>query len=169
MSLSFTIEGSALTVHDFRDRFDYWTRQDWRDRITSLVLDDSIAEIPEGAFQYFRNLEYVRLPESLKRIGASAFSQCEALKEIALPEGLESLGEYAFQDTTGLRTLSLPASLTELGEQALYIGSGSRLKAVHAAKREPCLQVHRWSPVQCGHDPAHQIPFRQARGGIPGA
>lgn len=100
-------------------------------------MDDGIAEIPDGALQYFKRLEQVRLPASLKRIGASAFSQCSSLKEITLPDGLKSLGDYAFQDTLRLRLLSLPASLTELGEQALYIGSGSRLSAIRVAEGNP--------------------------------
>ena len=110
MSKSYTINGTALTVHDFQDRFDYRTSQEWREQITTLWMDDGIAEIPDGAFQYFKRLEQVRLPASLKRIGASAFSQCSSLKEITLPDGLKSLGDYAFQDTLRLRLLSLPAS-----------------------------------------------------------
>ena len=51
MSRSYTINGAALTVHDFQDRFDYWTSQAWREQITTLWMDDGIAEIPDGAFQ----------------------------------------------------------------------------------------------------------------------
>ena len=122
MSSSYTIQENKLFIHDFKDRFDYRSSELWRERIAALVIDEGVSEIPDGAFEYFRRLEDIRLPSSLKRIGRSAFSQCDSLKRIDLPEGLERLGGYAFQDTPGLKELTLPASLTVLEEQALYIG-----------------------------------------------
>ena len=88
MSPSYTIEDNKLILHDFKDRFDYWTSQEWREQITTLSVDEGVQEIPEGAFQYFKRLEEVHLPSSLKRIGDSAFSQCESLTAISLPERL---------------------------------------------------------------------------------
>ncbi|MBQ7720172.1 MAG: leucine-rich repeat domain-containing protein, partial [Clostridia bacterium] len=137
MSSGYTVKDNKLFIHDFEERFDYLSSGEWREDITELIIDDGVSEIPDGAFEYFRNLEDVRLPSSLKKIGDSAFSQCGALKKISLPEELLSLGSYAFQDALGLKELPLPASLTGLGEQALYIGSGSRLFAVNAADDNP--------------------------------
>ena len=54
MSTSYTIDENKLYLHDFRDRFDCWSSQEWREQITTLILDDGITEIPDGAFQYFK-------------------------------------------------------------------------------------------------------------------
>ena len=83
MSESYTIQENKLYLHDFKDRFDYWTSQEWREQIEVLVIDDGVAEIPDGAFQYFERLREVHLPSSLKRIGDSAFSACQALEKIS--------------------------------------------------------------------------------------
>ena len=72
MSQSFTVEGNTLKIHDFQDRFDYWTSQDWREDITAVFASDGVTEIPDGTFQYFKSLAEVRLPASLKSIIAYA-------------------------------------------------------------------------------------------------
>ena len=106
MSASYTVEGNRLILHDFKDRFDYWTSQEWREQITTLIVDDGVAEIPDGAFEYFKRLREVRLP-SLTAIWGHAFQRCRSLTEIEIPENVEYIDDEAFLGCTGLRRVIL--------------------------------------------------------------
>ena len=87
-----------------------------RSELLEVVLPDSVMTIDEGAFEYCRNLENIRLPEHLERIGADAFAST-GLKEIQLPETLRYIGAEAF-DFTELSEVSIPEATEEIGEYA---------------------------------------------------
>ena len=61
-------------------------------KLTSLVLEEGIEDIPDAAFQFDKNLEFLTLPTSLRHIGRYAFVGCDALKRIDIPVGVRSIG-----------------------------------------------------------------------------
>ena len=67
-----------------------------RDRLTSLVLPDSITEIPEGAFSLCTALKSVHLPANLKKLSNNAFGNC-ALTTIEIPENVVEIGDNPFR------------------------------------------------------------------------
>ena len=88
--------------------------------IPSKVKDRSVTRIGEWAFgnsQYRYKVTSVKLPESVKSIGGHAFYMCSHLEEINLPKKLEEICEYAFS-FSGLMKAELTDTLTRLGDHA---------------------------------------------------
>jgi hypothetical protein len=107
-----------------------------RELIVSLILPDTMTEIPDGSFVDFASLKTVSaagvitlggafgqcpeltaidLPKAVS-IGGSAFSGCTGLTDINLPEAV-TIGNLAFSGCTGLTTVDLP-EITTIGNNA---------------------------------------------------
>ncbi len=84
-------------------------------KIESLVLNEGLEEIAEGAFGSCAQLKEIYFPSSLRRIGQGAFVKNTALSELKLNEGLLYIGNYAFSQCTALKSVTLPDSLEQLG------------------------------------------------------
>jgi hypothetical protein len=83
--------------------------------IVSLVLPDSLAEIPDGTdtariFQGFSNLKTLSAA-GVARVGASAFTALTSLVSVSLPRATD-IGNYAFRDCVNLAAASLPKAET---------------------------------------------------------
>ena len=65
-------------------------------KITSVVLPDTIREIPARAFYNCALLETVKMPATLTRIGNMAFQGCTSLKEIFIPKTVHSVFEKEY-------------------------------------------------------------------------
>ena len=89
----------------------------WK-KITSVVIPDTITEIPSDAFAYCNELTSVKLPKGIRVIGSSAFDSCGELKEIVFPEGLLEIKKRAFNDCKALKSIALPNTLTLLEDDA---------------------------------------------------
>ena len=111
------------------------------EKITKVILPDSVTEIGASAFKrckYLtevnipagvtvikastfagcRQLVQTHLPEGLISVEAAAFNGCYSLEQIDLPHGLEFIGNLAFAGCRNLKTLEMPDSLTEMGREA---------------------------------------------------
>lgn len=80
------------------------------DRIKSIVLEEGVTEIGNGAFRDLKYVQEVTLPQSLKRISAGAFAGCEELQEISLPMQLTHIGSGAFSGSS-LRQIFIPKNV----------------------------------------------------------
>ena len=80
------------------------------DRIRSIVLEEGVTEIGNGAFRDLKYVQEVTLPQSLKRISAGAFAGCEELQEISLPMQLTHIGSGAFSGSS-LRQIFIPKNV----------------------------------------------------------
>ena len=85
--------------------------------LKTIALPSSLQEIGEQCFYECKSLESVSLPASLKNLGAKTFTRCLALESVSLPACIETIGEYCFAHCP-LTSLTLPESLKELGEGA---------------------------------------------------
>lgn len=83
------------------------------DRIKSIVLEEGVTEIGNGAFRGLKNVQKVTLPQSLKIISAGAFAGCEELQEISLPMQLTYIGSGAFSGSS-LRQIFIPKNVLGL-------------------------------------------------------
>jgi len=70
-------------------------------QISSIVLPDTITEIPAKAFQDCRNLTSVKMPAALERIGDDAFKNCVSLKSIDIPKTVYSIFDCELKDING--------------------------------------------------------------------
>ena len=69
----------------------------------------------ERAFYYCDKLETVKLSPSVAEIPGEMFRGCNSLKNVEIPSGVTSIGNYAFVDCVSLEEIILPSSLKYLG------------------------------------------------------
>jgi len=81
-------------------------------RITEIVIPDSIIELGVYAFSEMSELRKVTLPNGLKIIPEGAFGNNPKLTSINLPSSLEEIHGWAFGGCSELNELIIPASLT---------------------------------------------------------
>ena len=86
--------------------------------LRSVSLSNQTLDIGSGAFQDCTSLSYVSLPSTLSVLSNSLFSGCTNLRSIALPAALTSIGNYTFYGCKSLSTLTLPEGLKSIGSQA---------------------------------------------------
>eukprot|EP00980_Cylindrotheca_fusiformis_P015493 scaffold4376_cov77-Cylindrotheca_fusiformis.AAC.1 len=116
--------------------------------LTHLLVDSSVREIPDEAFEFCEALMQVQLPETLTRIGNLAFGQCHSLKcvqfvsdydsletssmnpnlkdgSIVVPESTElHIERYAFRACTSLQKVIVCSVFTKLDEGAFCTCKG---------------------------------------------
>ena len=67
-------------------------------KVTSVVLPESVVKIGEIAFYKCKNLSSVTLPQGIVEIGDSAFAECPKLTVIDIPDGLQKAAWLAEDD-----------------------------------------------------------------------
>ena len=82
--------------------------------IKTIIINEGMKAIGNGAFNDFYNLMSVSLPSSLTSIGERSFHYCPALTTIEIPSNVTEIKLYAFTHT-GLTSIDIPASVTAIG------------------------------------------------------
>ncbi|MBQ8676396.1 MAG: leucine-rich repeat domain-containing protein [Bacteroidaceae bacterium] len=94
---------------------------------TSVVVPDTVRYdgvlyhvigIGRGAFQYYKFLSSVSLPETILYLDDGCFSQKRNLGSIVLPNSLTTIGEWAFMECNRLKSVYIPESVTYIGRGA---------------------------------------------------
>ncbi len=84
---------------------------EYNENMTSVVLNEGIAELNDYSFRGCISLQELTCPSSLRVIHSSAFSGCKGLTNVDFNEGLEQISGNAFYACTGLTEITLPSSL----------------------------------------------------------
>lgn len=77
------------------------------DKLTSVVLPDTIEKIGISAFNGCKKLKRIRLPYYLRTLGNGAFSGCSSLTQIELPPFIEEIGFGIFKGCDSLNRISM--------------------------------------------------------------
>ena len=135
-----TISGTGA-MKDYEDMFaDDIPGGVYRDRITTIVIENGVTSIGDYAFAECTSLASVTIPSSVTSIGngaffacesltdinipssvtsiGSAFRRCSSLTSIVLPEGITNISEYMFAECTSLASVTIPSSVTSIGDSA---------------------------------------------------
>ena len=78
----------------------------YRELITSVVIENGVTSIGSIAFQSCVNLTSVSIPSSVTSIGTYAFNICSSLTKLTIPAGVTEIGNGAFAQSSNL-TLSV--------------------------------------------------------------
>ena len=89
--------------------------------LTNVSLPSNILAIPVNCFEGCSSLSSITLPPSVKSIHDCAFINCSALTSIEFPAGLETVGSSAFRSCSSLSSLVLPNSLLSIGNLAFAV------------------------------------------------
>ena len=90
---------------------------DRTERITSVVIPNTVTYIGNGCFGNCEGITSITLPKSLTTIGSVAFAY-SGLKSVIIPEGVLYIYSGAFSGCKSLTSVTLPESLEELYGQA---------------------------------------------------
>ena len=90
---------------------------DYREQITTLLVETGVTNLQNDAFSGCRNLTAVHLPESLDYIGSGVFENCLGLTSMVIPDAVYYIGGQAFSGCANLASVTLPDSLTSLSNQ----------------------------------------------------
>ena len=85
--------------------------------VKSVILPNSVTEIPSLMFHGCEELTYVPLPDSITSIGEDAFGGCKKLESFSMPDSVTSIGRAIFGDCYNLKFIKLSNNITELTDQ----------------------------------------------------
>ncbi|MCD8316830.1 MAG: leucine-rich repeat protein [Eggerthellaceae bacterium] len=120
-------EDGVLTISGTGDMADYPSASQipwytYRSSIVSVVINEGITSVGDGAFYKCSEIADVSLPSTVTYIGEKAFSNCSALTSIDFPTGLTYIGSYAFQQC-GLTSVIIPTGVTSISDKAFYFNA----------------------------------------------
>lgn len=87
---------------------------------THIVVDSSVTEIGDRAFQWLRQLASIQLPFGLRGIGMSGLAGCISLRKIDIPLTVNSIGQYGFINCHSLVNVDLPEGLVLISQAAFF-------------------------------------------------
>lgn len=91
------------------------------DRLTTIILPDTVTVIGEKAFSGCDNLRGIYIPEGVLSIGAGALAQCPALEAVAFPQSIAEIGDGCLDDCSSLQHIFYDGTYTQWRE--LYKGT----------------------------------------------
>jgi len=123
--------------------------------IKEIVLPNTLTCIGVEAFHNCRSLEMIRLPSSLNSIGEHAFVHCKSLTTVLIPQKIISIENGTFVGCTSLKTILLPQSLYNIGSCAFY-----RCKALqHIVLPNKVMNIGKSAFGQCNELESILIPI----------
>lgn len=99
--------------------------------VVSVVMPETISELPDDLFTYCQKLTTVIAP-SVTKIGSYAFNSCSLLSNIQIGL-LEKIGEYAFSDCVSLTEFPYLENIKEIPQ---YAFNASGIKEIYAPNCE---------------------------------
>ena len=103
-----TISGEG-EMDDINDG-DAWCS--YKNIIKTVVIEDGVTTIGDGAFSDCDALESVKIPDSVTTIGAYAFVGCDGLTAISIPASVTYIGDLAFCDCSSLTNIEVNSANT---------------------------------------------------------
>ena len=91
--------------------------QDYK-QLKSVTIPNTITNIGDFSFKGCTSINTIKMPGSLKSIGKWAFQMCTMLKHVEVPDSVISIGEFAFEGCTTLKSVKFPSSLSSIGNGA---------------------------------------------------
>lgn len=126
--LSYVGEETDLTLPETANgrTYDIFPYAFSREKITSIVIPDTVMAIGDNAFSGCYDLVSVKIGTDVIKIGSYAFSACKSLKNINIPDNILDL-EGVFEYCESLTDIVLPSSVLFLLDDALETYSATNV------------------------------------------
>ncbi len=79
------------------------------------LKDNTITEIPKGAFEVIDGAYEFIIPRGVTKIGEDAFRECGYLSYVEIPDTVTEICDRAFYDMDDIHKITIPASVTKFG------------------------------------------------------
>lgn len=107
-----TVSGTDAIPNDYEGDTLEWYQ--WKNDITSIVIENGITGIGDSSFYDYTNLTKVTLANSVQIIDTAAFALCTSLVEINFPSTMLEIKMSAFYGCSSLESVVLPNGITTL-------------------------------------------------------
>ena len=112
-NIVFPNEQLKIKYFESNDAFNGWKS------LTSVIIPDSVTSIGKTAFYNCSKLTGITIPDSVTSIEDAAFNTCRGLTSITIPNSVTSIGKYTFSYCNELSSITvLPTTLPALGSRA---------------------------------------------------
>lgn len=115
-----TIDGLKVTKIDmyYIAGSTYLANAENPEKITSIIVPDTVKEIGGWSFSHLRNLKQAKIPSSVTTIGNGVFSNCTNLESIQMPPKVKVIPIRMFEDCTSLKTITFAKGTTKIDNGA---------------------------------------------------
>ena len=122
--------------------------------LETIILPESLENIPNNTFSGCINLKSVDLPKNLKFLGELAFHNCKSISSIEIPPKVESLETTAFMDCKSLKTISYYEQTKINGE---YFVGCENLKSLNMLDKKTNEIISKKRIIDCGNNHLYEI------------
>ncbi len=105
------------SCHDYTDSSVETKRTEWV-HLRTLVLPETIKELPDMMLAYCQQLETFVCYAPLESTGGNQFMLCRSLNNVIFVNGVREIGNYAFDSAGPLGNLYFGEHLVKIGQQA---------------------------------------------------
>lgn len=99
----------------------------YRNKIRSVIIQDGVTHIGDGAFYNCGVLKSVHIPDSVTSLGRYAFSDCISLTDVVIPGSVGQIYAYCFAGCQNLRNVTIENGVERL---AGWCFEGTALESV---------------------------------------
>ena len=117
-------DDGTLTISGSGAMGDYPLWYDNSIQIKSVIIEQGVTSIGDGAFAYRSSLASATISNSVTSIGDEAFAYCGSLASVTIPNGVTSIGEWAFAGCSSLASMTIPNGVTSVGDH-VFAGCSS--------------------------------------------
>ena len=90
------------------------------DSLQKINIPKGISEIPQQCFIECENLEEVVMHDGIVKICYGAFTNCYRMTEIDIPSGLKVIEDCAFENCMELKSIYIPEGVESIGTNCFY-------------------------------------------------
>ena len=128
-ALNIPAEIEGMPVIELKEKMFY---DDWYEKcspIVTVIIPDSVKNLPENLFYECRFLKAVKLPNGIKEIPSDTFYDCSSLTEFTIPATVTHIGSSAFS-STGLRSIVIPDSVQITKDDSFMFSGCHKLSSI---------------------------------------
>jgi len=134
------------------------------DNLSEVILDESVTNIVEYAFEYYSGLTKVTIPDCVTRIGEGAFYECIGMTSVTIPDGVREVGDWAFCGCVNLSSVTIPDSVSRIG---VYAFQGCNESLYDTTADGNAILVDGWAVGPCSD--SAEMNLSEVRGIADGA